>query len=138
MRYTQNARPKSNQTHRSTQIMNPSENLSRIFFALSEQTRRDILTQLVHGDLNVSEIAKKYEISLPAISKHLRSLEDAKLIEIQKSGRSRIVTLRPETLTEAQIWLNALYDEENFLNGLEAEIEAISSSSQQQEPLPQK
>jgi DNA-binding transcriptional ArsR family regulator len=77
--------------HSSTQqkpkIKNHSTNLDSIFSALADSTRRTILDRLAQGTLSVTEIAKPFQISLPAISKHLRVLEKAGLIVRERDGR---------------------------------------------------
>jgi len=64
------------------------EVLDKIFFALSDATRREILKRLAQEELSVNEIAKPFEISLAAVSKHLQVLEKADLVTKEKQGRS--------------------------------------------------
>lgn len=64
-----------------------SANLDRTFFALADPTRRAILERLAYGELSVTELAKPFRISLPAISKHLSVLERAGLITREREGR---------------------------------------------------
>lgn len=75
--------------------------LSSIFHALADPTRRKILERLSKGDLSVSEIAKPYKMSLVAVSKHIKVLERAKLIRRQKMGREHIIRLHPQPLKDA-------------------------------------
>ncbi len=65
------------------------EHLDAVFHALADSTRRTILIQLAEGDLTVNEIAARHSISLQAVSKHLKVLENAALIVKKKSGRIR-------------------------------------------------
>ncbi len=80
--------------------------LNKIFSALGDPTRRAIMAQLSYGDLSVSEIAAPYEMSLPAVSKHLNILEDAGLIHRLKQGRVISCKLTPEPLQNASAWLD--------------------------------
>lgn len=81
--------------------------LSTIFAALADPTRRAILARLSAGEAPVSELARPFDISAPAISKHLRVLAEAGLIEREVSARWRICHLRPGALREAHGWLEA-------------------------------
>ncbi|WP_102961028.1 ArsR/SmtB family transcription factor [Mangrovicella endophytica] len=78
------------------------------FAALADRTRRAILARLAMGEATVAELNKPFQISQPAISKHLRVLEEAGLIESVKLGQSRPRRLRPQALTELTDWLNGL------------------------------
>ena len=78
-----------------------AEELDFIFMSLSDPIRRSILKRVAQSPLAVSEIASSYAISLPAVSKHLRILERARLISRHKSGRKRIVVLNPAALKTA-------------------------------------
>ncbi len=109
--------------------MDEQGQLNLLFFALSDATRRDMLSRLVREDASITALAEHYEASLPAISKHLRVLEDAGLVRIDKAGRSRIVSLEPENLRMAQIWLSTLNDESLIFDQLEAEIESWDNAS---------
>ena len=98
--------------------------LDSVFGSLADPTRRDILARLQLGQLNVSEVAEPYDMSLAAISKHLKILEQAKLIVKRRKGKERIVSLQPATMMQAaeylkqyeQLW-NERFDRlESFLN----------------------
>jgi DNA-binding transcriptional ArsR family regulator len=80
--------------------------ISRTFAALSDPTRLTILARLAkHGDMTVQDIAQPFAMSLPAISQHLKVLEQAGLITRMRSGQMRPCRLRPERLAAAQAWL---------------------------------
>ncbi|MEM7585028.1 MAG: metalloregulator ArsR/SmtB family transcription factor [Acidobacteriota bacterium] len=79
--------------------------LSRTLSAIADPTRRAILARLSRGPATVSEIAEPFEVSLPAISKHLKVLERAELIERRRQAQWRPCSLRPEPLKEAADWL---------------------------------
>jgi len=79
--------------------------LDNTFAALADPTRRAILSRLALGEANVTELAEPFAISLPAISKHLRVLEQAGLLERRKEGRTHQCSLRTEPLGEAAEWI---------------------------------
>lgn len=79
--------------------------LDSIFHSLSDPIRRDILEHVTHRELTVSELVKKYDVSFAAISKHLKVLENARLISKRKEGRKQMVALRPEALRDADEYL---------------------------------
>ena len=82
------------------------QQLDRVFQALSDTTRRNILMQIREQDQTVNNIASQFQISLPAVSKHLKVLERAGLISRKKDGRKRLCHAEPELLTESLAWLN--------------------------------
>lgn len=79
--------------------------LSATFAALADPTRRAILTRLAKGEASVSELAAPFEMSQPAISKHLRVLERAGLIERGRQAQWRPRRLRAEPLKDAAAWV---------------------------------
>ena len=79
--------------------------LSAAFSALADPTRRAILARLAQGHTHVGDLAQPFSISAPAISRHLRVLEGAGLIERQVDARWRICHLKPEGLQAAHDWL---------------------------------
>jgi DNA-binding transcriptional ArsR family regulator len=79
--------------------------LDQTFSALADPTRRAILVKLANGEATVGELAKPFDISLPAISRHLKVLEDAQLITNERVGKHRHCRLKPETLAAASTWL---------------------------------
>ena len=82
-----------------------SDSLNSTFGALSDPTRRAILARLAKGEAQVTELAEPFGISLPAVSKHLRVLEQAKLIERHKDGRIHRFTINPKPLQSAYSWI---------------------------------
>jgi DNA-binding transcriptional ArsR family regulator len=82
-----------------------SPQLDTTFSALADPTRRAIVQRLAAGAATVKELARPFSISLPAISKHLRILEQAGLLKRQKEGRVHHCQLNPVPLQEAQDWL---------------------------------
>jgi len=80
--------------------------LSSTFSALADPTRRAILTRLARGETHVGELTKPFKISGPAISRHLRVLEDAGLIEREVNAQWRVCRLRGPALHAARDWLD--------------------------------
>jgi DNA-binding transcriptional ArsR family regulator len=79
--------------------------LDRTFSALSDPTRREILERLARGPAWISELAQPSGISLPGVLKHVRILEDARLVTTHKAGRKRECRLGPERLDDATTWI---------------------------------
>ena len=106
-----------------------SSALDRTFSALSDPTRRAILSRLAGGESSVGELAAPFNMSLPAVSKHLRVLENAGLLRRKKDGRVRRCRLNPEAMKEASDWIafyrrfwEAQFDSlENYLNNIPEE-----------------
>ncbi|HTR82076.1 MAG TPA: metalloregulator ArsR/SmtB family transcription factor [Bacteroidota bacterium] len=82
-----------------------SHRLDAVFGALSDPTRRSILARLMSEGATVTELAEPFDMSLPAISKHLRVLEKAGLVSRTKDGRIHRLQLEVDTLSEALHWL---------------------------------
>ena len=82
------------------------DRLSIAFAALADPTRRAILHRLSEGDASVGELAAPFSISLPAISRHLKVLENSGLIERGRSAQTRPARLNPEALRDAAQWLD--------------------------------
>jgi DNA-binding transcriptional ArsR family regulator len=82
------------------------EKLDTAYAALADPTRRAILARLALGEASVREIAEPFPISGPAISRHLKVLEDAQLISRRKQGQTHILSLNPAGLKSAQEWLD--------------------------------
>jgi DNA-binding transcriptional ArsR family regulator len=81
------------------------EQLSEVFGALADPTRRAILVRLTEGDANVAELAAPFAMSQPAISRHLKVLERAGLISRSRQATARFSHLEAEPLREATAWL---------------------------------
>jgi DNA-binding transcriptional ArsR family regulator len=79
--------------------------LDEVFGALADPTRRRILEHLAQGDHCVTDLAKPYDMSLPAVSKHLRVLEEAGLIRRQRNGRVHRLKLEAKPLQQAAQWI---------------------------------
>lgn len=83
----------------------PVDQLSITFAALADPTRRAMLARLVHGEATVNELAEPFDLSLPAISKHLKVLQRAGLVEQGRQAQWRPCQLRPEPLREVAVWM---------------------------------
>jgi DNA-binding transcriptional ArsR family regulator len=98
-----------------------NDHLSITFQALADPTRRAMLTQLSNGSANVSDLAKPFmkEMSLPAITKHLKVLENAGLIQKKRDAQWRTCTINAKPLQEATDWM------EQYRNFWEASFDRL-------------
>jgi DNA-binding transcriptional ArsR family regulator len=85
--------------------MTDTDSLSLTFAALADPTRRAMLARLAQGPATVKELAEPFDISMPAISKHLKVLEHAGLIERGREAQWRPAQLRAEPLKDVSEWL---------------------------------
>jgi DNA-binding transcriptional ArsR family regulator len=76
-----------------------------VFQAIADPSRRAIIGLLAMGSLNVNAIAENFEMSRPAVSKHIKILKDCDLVKSRKEGRERIYQLKPQKLQELDTWL---------------------------------
>ncbi len=83
------------------------ETMSATFAALTDPTRRAILARLAAGEATVNELAEPFPVSLQAISKHLKVLENAGLVTRSRSGQRRPVRLQARPLEEVADWVEA-------------------------------
>lgn len=81
------------------------DQLSAVFGALADPTRRALLARLIEGDATVTELAAPFQVSQPAISRHLKVLEQAGLISRKRRATARLSHLEAEPLREATAWL---------------------------------
>jgi DNA-binding transcriptional ArsR family regulator len=82
-----------------------SPQLDTVFGALANQKRRSIVHDLALQPSTVGQLARRHDLSLPAIHKHVRTLEEAKLIIRKKAGRTNFIALDQSTLKQTQQWL---------------------------------
>ena len=80
--------------------------LDRTFAALSDGTRRAIVAQLAEGESSLSDLAEPFDMSLTAVSKHIRVLNEAGLVSVSKRGRTRYCRLEAEPMKDASDWLD--------------------------------
>ncbi len=90
--------------------MSSSERLDLTFAALADPTRRAILSRLARGEATVTELAEPFELSQPAISKHLKVLERAGLVSMGVDAQRRPRKLEPKRLEEAVDWIERYRD----------------------------
>lgn len=82
-----------------------SRQVDNIFNALADSSRRKILTMLIDKEMRVNEIAGHFKFSRPAVSKHLRILQESKLVIPRREGRERFYRVNPKPLKEVNKWL---------------------------------
>lgn len=87
-------------------MLNQQPNLDLMFQALADPTRRAMVDRLSRGPASVSELAKPFDMSLPAVVQHLQALEASGLVSSQKIGRVRTCQIEPEALSLAEQWIN--------------------------------
>ena len=84
------------------------EEVDRLFHALADSTRRDIIIRAAAGDLSVSALARNYSMSVTAIQKHVSVLESAGLVRKRRHGREQLVTPDPEALATVRDVLDGI------------------------------
>jgi DNA-binding transcriptional ArsR family regulator len=89
------------------------DHLTDVLAAVSHPTRRAIIARLAHGPARFLEVAKPFDTALNAVTKHLKMLERAGLIERRKQGREVFISLRPEPLRDVAGWV---HEYEHFWN----------------------
>ncbi len=98
-----------------------------VFQAIADPVRRDIIELLANETLSVNQVAQKFEISRPAISKHLKILNECGIIDFNQIGRERWCLIQPEKLIPAFLWIkqyNKLWEDridsfENYINKIQ-------------------
>jgi DNA-binding transcriptional ArsR family regulator len=85
--------------------MMPADALSKVFAALSDPIRRDMVARLADGDATVNELAEPYEVTVQAVSKHLRVLEDAGVVSRSREAQRRPVHLEAEVFDLMTKWI---------------------------------
>ena len=118
----------------SAHYINKSPDLNAIFSALADPTRRAILKRLSDGKATVMDIAQPFEMSQPAVSRHLKVLEQAGLIAREIDQQRRPARLRPETMAAAAAWLDefrAFWD--GSLDQLDAVLADLTAKTERNE-----
>jgi DNA-binding transcriptional ArsR family regulator len=112
----------------------PADTLTRVFSALADPTRRDMVARLADGDATVNQLAEPYRMSLQAVYKHLKVLEDAGVVSRPPGPQPRLVRLETEVFDEMDAWIE-LYREraERRYRRLDAVLEAMSQDSANRE-----
>jgi DNA-binding transcriptional ArsR family regulator len=109
-------------------VIHGEQQLSAVFGALADPTRRAILARLAHGEATVSELAAPFQLTQPAVSKHLRVLEEAGLIESSRDAQRRPRRLVLAPLQGADAWLQPFREQwERRFDRLEAHFEGRSN-----------
>ncbi|GAB2597306.1 ArsR/SmtB family transcription factor [Pseudactinotalea suaedae] len=111
-----------------------ADELSKVFAALADPTRRDIVARLSAGDATVTQIAEPYEVSVQAISKHLRVLEDAGLVTKTKEAQRRPVHLEAEVFDLMTRWIERYRREaEQRYQRLDAVLAELTKENEENE-----
>jgi DNA-binding transcriptional ArsR family regulator len=106
----------------------PANDIYRIFAALAGQTRRAILARLTNGVVGVKDICEPFEMSQPAISRHLKVLETAGLITRHLQGTHRMCRLSPDGLGAIEPWLSMIANSyASKYNRLDAVLETLQN-----------
>jgi DNA-binding transcriptional ArsR family regulator len=98
-----------------------SKALDATFFALADPTRREILARLATGDRTIKELASRFDMSLPAVSKHVRVLQRAGLANVERQGRVRRATLHAAPMRSALEWI------EHYRRFWETELDLLAA-----------
>ena len=81
----------------------------RLFYALAEPTRRDIIELLAsNGQLSATDISNNFAVSAPAISQHLKVLREANFVRVEKRAQQRIYRINPEAMSEVEEWVQEM------------------------------
>jgi DNA-binding transcriptional ArsR family regulator len=111
------------------------DHLSATFGALADPTRRAILARLAKGEASVTEIAKPFDMTLPAVSKHLKVLERAGLITRGREAQWRPCRLKPQPLEEAADWVGRYrHFWEQSLDRLDAHLRELQGEDRRHGP----
>jgi DNA-binding transcriptional ArsR family regulator len=105
--------------------------LSRVFSALADPTRRDIVARLAGGDATVNELAEPYDVTVQAVSKHLRVLEDAGLVTRSRDAQRRPAHLEADVFDLMTKWIERYRRQaEERYQRLDALLEALADDAQ--------
>ena len=114
-------------------MVNQAESLDRVFAALSDPTRRRIVERLARGPLSIGEIAVGFELSQPAISKHIKVLERSGLLARTIEGRVHRCTLDPGVMQQAAGWIDT---QRAFWNATLDRLDSLLTSPQKRKKRP--
>ena len=112
----------------------PADTLTRVFAALADPTRRDMVARLAEGDATVNQLAEPYRMSLQAVYKHLKVLEDAGVVTRPPGPQPRAVRLETEVFDEMGAWIE-LYREraERRYRRLDAVLESMKTAEREKD-----
>ena len=102
--------------------------LDHTLIALADPTRREILRRLARAESRVTDVAAPFKMSLNSVSKHIKLLERAKLVERRRAGREHILRFRPDPLLKVQKWVA---DQQTFWRASLAAIDDLLSAENQ-------
>lgn len=115
--------------------MNADDRLNRAFSALADPTRRAILTKLAQGPSTVQEVAEPFTMSAPAISRHLKVLEQAGLVTRTTHAQWRTLSLQAEPLDEVSAWIEQQRRDWNLrLDALEQHVKTMKEKNNDNNP----
>ncbi|MFT6606877.1 MAG: DNA-binding transcriptional ArsR family regulator [Halocynthiibacter sp.] len=108
---------------------NQTQPIEQTFIALSDPTRRAVVQALSQGSATVSQLARPFDMALPSFTQHLGVLENAGLIVSKREGRSRVCSLNPAALREAEDWMAAYRQQwESRMDRFEAHLETVKKA----------
>lgn len=114
------------------------DRLSRVFSALADPTRRDIVARLAVGDATVNELAEPYDVTVQAVSKHVRVLEDAGLVSRTRDAQRRPCHLETEVFDLMTKWIERYRREaEDRFRRLDAVLEQLEQMEQKDKEVPE-
>jgi len=108
-----------------------SQNIDRVLYAISDATRRAILERLARGPARISDLAEPYPMSLTGFCKHVRVLERARLVRRTRRGRDNTLQLSPEPLRDVARWV---LNYERFWNEHLDRLESFFAKEKEKEP----
>ncbi len=105
-----------------------------VFQAIADPVRRDIISLLAEESLTINSVAEKFDVSRPAISKHLKILNECGIISINKQGRERYCKIQPQNLIPAFLWIDQYRNLwEDRLDSFENYLIELQAKSKKQE-----
>ena len=115
----------------------PGDALSRVFAAVSDPIRRDMVARLADGDATVNELAEPYDVTVQAVSKHLKVLEDAGLVSRSRDAQRRPVHLEAEVFDLMTKWIERYRRQaDERYRRLDEVLRAMPDDEQQPPPRP--
>lgn len=105
-----------------------------VFQAIADPVRREIIDILSTSELSINQVAEEFKISRPAISKHLKILEECGIVTISKKGRERICTVNHQNLIPAFLWIEKFHKQwEERINSFEEYIHHLKNKNNRNE-----
>ncbi|GLT12626.1 ArsR/SmtB family transcription factor [Sulfitobacter porphyrae] len=109
---------------------NQKQPIEQTFVALSDPTRRAVVQKLSEGSATVSQLANPFKMALPSFTQHLGVLEDAGLIVSRREGRSRVCSLNPTALKDAEEWMASYRQQwERRMDRYEVHLETVKKET---------